>query len=101
NAVPGVFRPAVRLSCAAASSVPVRLTKRGVAPAAVTARAVAASVTLTTTLPAVSMYEPAVRVPNWLSSFDARAEGANEGSPAVGAADAGDATNAEPTSTQA
>src|SRR3954452_16637600 len=101
NAVPGVFRPAVRLSFAAAISVPVWATKRGVAPAAVTARAVAASVTLTTTLPAASMYEPAVRLPNWLSSFEARAEGANEGSPAEGAAAAGDATNAEPTSTQA
>src|SRR3954471_110786 len=101
NAVPGVLRLAVRLPCAAAISVPVWATKRGVAPAAVTARAVAASVTLITTLPVASRYEPAVPLPDWPAGCEARAEGANEGSPAEGAADAGVATNAEPTSTQA
>jgi hypothetical protein len=63
---------------------------------------VAASVTLTTTLPALSRYEPAVLEPNWASSLLASVDGANDGStPAPGAADAGDATNAEPTSMKA
>src|ERR1700760_2994147 len=48
------------------------------------------------------MYEPAVAVPKRLSMLDARAEGAKDASaPVAGAADAGDATNAEPTSMKA
>src|SRR4051812_14733815 len=48
------------------------------------------------------MYEPAVLEPNWPSMRDASADGANEGSAAaVGAAEAGDAANAQPASRQA
>src|SRR4051794_8310563 len=71
NAVPGVLRLALRLLSAAARAAPLCATKRAVAPAAVTDFAVAASVTLTTTLPEASMYEPAVMLPNRLSSVAA------------------------------
>src|SRR4051812_30275805 len=95
--VPGGFSLAVRVSLAAASAAALCATKRAVAPDAVTDLAVAASVTLTLTLPAESMYDPAVRLPNCLSSLLARVAAANDESPALGAADAGDATKALPT----
>src|SRR6266542_604311 len=56
------------------------LTSSGVAPAARTWAAAALSVTVTTTVPDASRYEPAVRAPSWLTSALAVA------GPAAGAA---------------
>src|SRR6266545_407872 len=71
QAVPTTRADLSSVAVTAASRAAPYLTSSGVAPAARTWAAAALSVTVTTTVPDASRYEPAVRAPSWLTSAPA------------------------------